>query len=288
MASVQSRPTLIAALRKAQLHRSWVRPRRLNTRSQRSPSALGKTRVPLSEHAVPSQVYTSLLTHSCCPQPQGTPRQPQARWVERKGTHARPVSRDASEGAGCWVDRRHFTLPSKALAWERRADRQHCVSWKEPHWWEQGKRSEQPLQSQQSRLFTPLFVCSFRLKRLSRFAQVSALEKWANWIWALGQLAAETKEQKAGLILWIGYQSTACAPWSFPVGSPSFCRAQGAGCSAAQICPRPYPWEQFHMQGWAIAGRSPRQLGEKENKKLQSNLHLEVYQNSSPKILILG
>lgn len=197
---------------------------------------------------------------------------------------------------GCWVDRRHFTLPSKALVWERRADRRHCVSWKEPHSWEQGKRSERPLQSQQSRLFTPLFVCSFRLKRLSRFTQVSALEKWANWIWALGQLAAETKEQKAGLILWIGYQSTACALWSFPVGSPSFCRAapqegcgaQGAGCSAARICPRPYPWEQFHMQGWAIAGRSPRWLGEEENKKLQSNLHLEVYQNSSSKILILG
>lgn len=100
MASVQSRPTLTAALCKAQLHRSWVRPRHLNTCSQRSPSALDKTLVPLSEHAVPSQVYTSLLTHSCCPQPQGTPRQPQASWVERKGTHMRPVSRDASEGAG--------------------------------------------------------------------------------------------------------------------------------------------------------------------------------------------
>lgn len=161
------------------------------------------------------------------------------------------------------MHRRGFTLHSKALIWERRADRRHCIYCKGPHSWKQGKRSKRPLQSQQSRLFISLFVCSFELKRLSRFIQVSALKKWANWIWTLGQLAAASKEQKVVLILWIGYQSTACAPWSFPVGSPPRPSAELHGGEAAghssqagwlqylpDLCtvrpPRPQP--PFHMQ----------------------------------------
>lgn len=223
----------------------------------------------------------------------GTCRHTQTSQVLRKRSeHVSSSQRVFLKEQRCCVCRRHFTHHSKTLVWERRADRRHCMYCKGPHSWKQGKRSKRPLQSQQSRLFISLFVCSFRLKRLSRFTQVSALEKWANSIWMLGQLAAETKEQKVVLILWIGYQSTACAPRSFPLGSPPCPSAKlAAGTTAGggwlQL------WPDLHTpkcssiwRGRAVAGRSLRQVIEQENKTLQSNLHLEDYQNSSFKILI--
>lgn len=161
-----------------------------------------------------------------------------------------------------WVHRRRFALHSKALIWERQADRRHCMYCKGPRSWKQGKRSKQPLQSQQGRLFSALFVCSFRLKCLSRFTQVCALKKWANWIWTLGQLAAVSKEQKVVLIRWIGYQSTPCAhrtsQWSPLRALLQGCtvgRLQGtvgrAGCKTYQIdlcTTRPLHQLPFHMQ----------------------------------------
>lgn len=214
--------------------------------------------------------------------------------LRKRSKHVSSSQRVFLKEQRCCVCRRHFTLHSKTLIWERRADRRHCMYCKGPHSWKHGKRSKRPLQSQQSRLFIPLFVCSFRLKRLSRFTQVSALEKWANSIWMLGQLAAETKEQKVVLILWIGYQSTACAPWSFPLGSPPHPSAELAAgmLQAPQRGGWLQPWPDPHTpkcssiwRGWAVAGRSLRQVIEQENKTLQSNLHLEDYQNSSLKIL---
>lgn len=129
------------------------------------------------------------------------------------------LPRSASKGAETLEHRRPFRAqqspPVGREGWQTALYVLHG-----PHSWKQGKRGKRPLQSQQSRLFISLFVCSFRLKRLSRFTQVSALKKWANWVWTQGQLAAVSKKQKIVLIPWIGDQSTARAPWSFPVGSP--------------------------------------------------------------------
>lgn len=186
--------------------------------------------------------------HLSCPWYHGTNRQQQRNWVLGKRNECVSSFLQAFvREQRCWVHRQRFTLHGKALLWERRAGRRHCMYCKGPHSWKQGKRSKQPLQS---RLFTSLFVCSFGLKCLSRFTQVSALKKWANWIWALGQLAAASKEQKAVLIPWIGWQSIACTPWSFP--PQPFCRAaRQPGGNTHQIChcPSHHPQLPSHMQG---------------------------------------
>lgn len=140
-----------------------------------------------------------------------------------------------------------------------------------PHSWKQGERGKRPLQSQQSRLFIPLFVRSFRLKRLSRSTQLSALKKWANWIWTQGQPAAVSKKRKMVLIPWIGDQSTACAPRSFPVGSPpillrgcpvgklwghssgGLAEVPGRSGPPAQNCPS-------HMQGVGSCWHKPKAI----------------------------
>jgi len=66
----------------------------------------------------------------------------------------------------------------------------------------------------------------------------------------------------AGRVGWLQYR-------------PDLCPVRPPGPSCPSIC-----------KGWAAVSRSLRQLVKKENQIIRSNLHLEVYQNSSPKILI--
>ena len=290
MASMWSRPVLTTPLNKVEVRQSWDKPWCSNTHGERPQFSLGITlhaiscraqslptctlpRVRVSRQApAPGQLLPAEpwgLSHPSCPRHQGTKRPQRGRGralrKRKRSEYVSSFQRAFLKEQRCRVHRRHFTPLSKALIWERPADRRHCMYCTGPHSRKQGKRSKPPLQSQQSRLFIPLFVCSFRLKRLSRFTQVSALKKWANWIWTLGQLAAVSKEQKAVLILWIGYQSTACAPRSFPVGSPHRCPAEPRGGEAAGHsgwagglaaiptrsvpCPAPRPQLPFHMQG---------------------------------------
>lgn len=68
---------------------------------------------------------------------------------------------------------------SKALLWEGRAGRQHCMCCKGHIHGNKEREASDPSRASRAVCSFP-FVCSFRLKRLSRFTQVSALKKWAN------------------------------------------------------------------------------------------------------------
>lgn len=101
------------------------------------------------------------LGHSSCLGHQGTNRQQQRSRVLRKSNeYVSSFQRAFLKEQRYWMHRRCFTLHSKALIWERRVDRQHCMYCKGPHSWKQGKRSKRPLQSQQGRLFISLFALS--------------------------------------------------------------------------------------------------------------------------------
>lgn len=161
----------------------------LNTHGQRTLSSLGvslhaicrSTR--LSRH-LPFPVPLFIPTPGAAPpgRPWGSAIPPVPAPGAHRGSREEP-SVEEEEGALLKEQRRWGTdgplQHSKALLWEGRAGRQHCMCCKGHIHGSKEREASDPSRASRAVCSFP-FVCSFRLKRLSRFTQVSALKKWAN------------------------------------------------------------------------------------------------------------
>lgn len=170
---------------------------------------------------------------------------------------------------------------SKGLLREGRAGRQHCVCCTGHIHGNKGREAKRPLQSQQSRLFTSLFVRSFRLKTLEQIYTSKCTQEVGKLNMNTRPTGCSVQETENGINPLNWRPKHRLCPVELPSGVPSHPSAglhggEAVGNSSggldegptrsgppAQNCPST-------CKGWAAVGTSIRQLVQKENKALGS------------------